>query len=271
MARDDRFEDEKGIDRRTFMKAAVGIGAAGLAGSLVLSGKTLLPPTVTAEGEVNEGFVYAKGDQPNPFGFDALVGKEARPEHFREPWAGVATLWRALFDPDGNQLPGTGFPVLLIRVDPELFRGPAEWLPGEDFLDDLGIVAIWDRCAHLCCFPQWHLDPLPPAYQDYEAARVPRTFLAGQDPIWCRCHNSQYDPVTLVWDIHPNGILYIGTNLAHGPATRGMPAVSVREQGGRLVGSKFLAEAPKPPAAVQQRLRGKVGRIYRDWYFAYCR
>ena len=37
MARDERFPDEVGVDRRTFMKAAIGLGAAGLTGaSLVL-------------------------------------------------------------------------------------------------------------------------------------------------------------------------------------------------------------------------------------------
>lgn len=275
MARDDAFPDEGGIDRRTFMKAAIGLGAAGLTGSLVASGKTLLPPPIQAQGEVNEAFVYAKGDQPSPFGFDRLVGREARVDDFAEPWVGAAVLWRALFDEDNNQIPGTGFPVLLIRVERDLFQYPAEWTPGEDFVDEedtgVSIVAIWDRCVHLCCFPQWHLERLPAAYQDYDAERVPRTLLAGEDPIWCRCHNSQYDPVTFVWDVHPNGALYIGSNLAHGPATRGLPAVSMRDQGGRLVGTRFLADAPVPPADVQERIGGRVAPIYRDWYFAYCR
>jgi Rieske Fe-S protein len=270
MARDDRFPDEKGMDRRTFIKAGVGAGAVALAGTLVASGKSIIPPVPSLEGEVNEGFIFAKGDTPNPFGFDAFAGQEAKAEHFTEPWMGAAALWRALFDPDGNQLPGTGFPVLLIRTDPELFRRPAEWTT-DDYVPDLALVAIWDRCVHLCCFPQWHLESIPPAYQDYEASRVPRTFLAGQDPIWCRCHNSQYDPVTFVWDIHPNGTLYIGANFSHGPATRGLPAISMTESGGRLVGAKFLDDAPKPPQDVVAHFKGKAAKIYRDWYFAYCR
>ena len=272
MTRDERFPDEVGMDRRTFMKAAVGLGAIGLTGSLVASGKSLIPPPIEAQGTVNEGFVYAKADTPNRFGFDAYVGQDARAEHFTKPWEGVATVWRALFDEGGKQIPGTGFPVLLIRVEPDLLRYPAEWIPNEDFVQDVGLVALWDRCVHLCCFPGWHIEGLPSAYKDYEAERFPRTFQAGQDPIWCRCHNSQYDPVTLVWDIHPNGTIYIGGNMAHGPATRALAAVSIKEQGGRLVGSKFLADAPVPPPKAVTALRGRPQKKkFRDWYFAYCR
>lgn len=270
MARDDRFPDEIGVDRRTFIKAGVGIGAVGLTGALVASGKSILPPPIVQEGEVNEGFVYAKGDTPNPFGFDVLAGQDVAVEHFTQPWMGAATLWRALFDPDGNQLPGTGFPVLVIRVDPADFSHPAAWTD-TDFIPDVSLVAIWDRCVHLCCFPQWHLEKLPSAYQDYEVERVPRTFNFGQDPIWCRCHNSQYDPLTFVWDVHPRGTRYIGAKLAHGPATRALAAISIEEQGGRVVGSKFRAKPPAAPPEIATKLKGNDAEEYRDWYFAYCR
>lgn len=270
MARDERFPDEVGVDRRTFMKAAIGLGAAGLTGALVASGKTLVPPAITQEGEVNEGFVFARGDTPDPWGFSTLAGQTAKVEHFTVPWSGTPALWRALFDEEGAQIPGTGFPVLLIKVKPDLLRYPPEWTTG-DFIPNEGIIAIWDRCVHLCCNPQWHLEKLPPAYQDYEASRFPRTSLEGEDPIWCRCHNSQYDPITFVWDVHPNGILYIGANLAHGPATRGLAAVSIAEEGGELVGRKFGAEVPKAPGDVARRLAGRDGDTYKDWYFAYCR
>src|SRR6266571_5398734 len=270
MARDEAWPDE-GVDRRTFMKAAVAIGAAGLAGSLIASGKSLIPPTLVQSGTVNEGFIIAKGDTPNPYGFDALAGQAARVEHFTKTWAGVAATWRALFDDAGAQIPGTGFPCLLIRVDPDLYTHPPEWLPDEDFLATSGIIAIWDRCVHLCCFPQWHLAALPPAYKSYDASRVPRTFEDGQDPIWCRCHNSQYDPVTIVWDVHPNGTIYLGAKMAHGPAKRALAVVSIKSVGGKLEGSKFRAAAPQPPGSVVAELGGHPGQIYRDWYFAYCR
>jgi len=270
MARDDRYPDEGGMDRRTFVKGGLALGTAALAGSLVVSAKTLMPPRIELEGEVSEGFVFAKGDTPNPFGFDQYAGKEAKVEHFAETWAGAATLWRALFDVNGEQIPGTGFPVLLIKVDPELFQAPPEWTAA-DYIADEGIVAIWDRCVHLCCFPQYHLEKLPSAYQDYEASRVPRTFLAGKDPIWCRCHNSQYDPVTFVWDVHPNKVLFIAANLSHGPATRGLPVVSIKEAGGTIVGPNFLAAPPVAPPSVESALGGRSAASYRDWYFAFCR
>ncbi len=267
MARDDRFPDEVGMDRRAFMKAAIAAGAVGLTASLVASGKTLIPPPIEPPGTVFEGFVYAKGDVANPYGFDRLAGQRARPEDFTETWAGAATLWRALFDEDDQQIPGTGFPALLIKVDPALFEHPDEWTD-QDYLAADGIVAIWDRCVHLCCFPQWHLSSLPPAYQDYDASRVPRTLSeAGEDPIWCRCHNSQYDPLTFVWDVHPNGILYVGANMAHGPATRALAAISIEVAGGAIVGKKFTAAPPDPPLA----LAGRKAGTFRDWYFAYCR
>jgi len=270
MARDEAFPDEVGVDRRTFIKAAVGVGALGLTGALVVSGATLVPPAISQQGEVNEGFVFARGDTPDPWGYSGKAGQTAKPEDFQVLWSGAPTLWRALFDEDNNQIPGTGFPVLLIKVDPDLLLYPPEW-SASDFLPDEGIVAIWDRCVHLCCFPQWHGEKLPSAYQDYEAERVPRTFLAGQDPIWCRCHNSQYDPITLVWDVHPNGTVYIGANLVHGPATRALAAVSITDEGGEIVGKKFLEPAPKAPSAVEARLAGQSGKVFRDWYFAYCR
>ncbi len=272
MARDEEFEDERGVDRRTFMKAAVAAGAVGLAGSLIASGKSLLPPTLTAQGTVNNGFIIAKGDTPNPYGFDALAGQEARVEQFTKEWGGVAAVWQAVFDSTGAQIPGTGYPVLLLRVDPDLVLSPPEWVSGQDWISTPGIVAIWDRCVHLCCFPQWHLAKVPPAYQQYDTGRVPRTLTeAGQDPIWCRCHNSQYDPITVVWDVHPSGVIYLGAKMAHGPAKRALPVVSITSQAGKIVGTHFTDPAPVPPASVIHALAGKPGAVYRDWYFAYCR
>src|SRR3972149_5107501 len=144
MSRDERYAADRGVDRRTFVKAALGVGAGGVAGSPVGSGGAPLPPPGQPAGEVNEGFVYAKADIPNPYGFDWYAGEEARVEHFTKPWAGVATLWRALFDDEGAQVPGTGFPVLLIRVDAELLIRPAEWTT-DAYIADEGIVAASER------------------------------------------------------------------------------------------------------------------------------
>ena len=72
--------------------------------------------------------------------------------------------------------------------------------------------------------------------------------------------------------MHPNGTVYMGAKMAHGPAKRALAVVSVKSEGGRIVGKKFLAKAPKPPDEVVASLGGKPGDyIYRDWYFAYCR
>jgi len=55
-----------------------------------------------------------------------------------------------------------------------------------------------------------------------------------------------------------------------------LAAVSISEQGDRIVGSRFTGDAPQPPPEVVRQLKGAVGSakavpIFRDWYFAYCR
>lgn len=207
------------------------------------------------------------GDTPNPYGFDALAGRAARVAHFTDVWMGAPALWRVQRDVDGSPIPGTGFLALLIRVDPGLLRVPAEWVAGEDFIAGPTIVAFWSRCMHLCCFCQWHPQPLPSEVQNYEPDRTPRTFLAGEDPIWCRCHNGQYDPVSLEWDVHPNGIRYVGARWSLQPPTRALPAIAIREEGGRIVGEKWQTRPPQAPSGFPGRDAGS----FRDWYFAYCR
>lgn len=258
-------EAEEGLDRRTLLKAIVAGGIVG-AGATLAASTTISFPEDSID-EPPEPFVYVAGDTPNPFGFDALSGQEARAGDFTEVWMGATALWRSLRGDDGTPVPGTGFPALLIRVDPALLQAPPEWVAGEDFVADPTIVAFWDRCTHLCCFPQWHPDALPSVFQDYETGRTPRTFLAGEDPIWCRCHNGQYDPVTLEWDVHPNGIRYIGARWSHEPVARALPAIAIREEGGRIEGLKWTSAPPRPTA----KIAGRDGGQFRDWYFAYCR
>jgi Rieske Fe-S protein len=253
------------IDRRTLLKAIVAGGVAGAAAAIAASTRVSLPAFETEEPD--EPFIYVAGDQPNPYGFDALAGRDARADDFSQAWMGAAALWRALRDADGTPIPGTGFPALLIRVDPDLLEVPPEWVAGEDFLADPTILAFFDRCTHTCCFPQWHTEVLPSSLRDYEPGRSPRTFLAGQDPIWCRCHNGQYDPLTLEWDVHPDGVRYVGARWSRLPVSRALPAISVREEGGRVVGAKWLEPPPRGPPGLGSR----DAEWFRDWYFAYCR
>ncbi len=268
MAGDDVEERGEGVSRRTLLKAIAAGAAVGVAATVTAT--RLMPPFPARLA--GEGFVYVRGgDVPNPYGFDDLVGQSARVGHFTEVWSGAPTLWRAARDADGVVVPGTGFPALLLRVDPSLLTRPPEWLPGRDFIDNPAIVAIWDRCTHLCCFPQWHPAPLPPVYQDYEAGREPRTYLAGQDPIWCRCHDAQFDPVTLEWDRHPAGTLYVAARWSHGPATRGLPMISIEDRNGEIVGAEFDAVPPLAPSVIVNRLGGRNASAFREWYLAYCR
>ena len=66
----------------------------------------------------------------------------------------------------------------------------------------------------------------PPTYSVY-----------GQDPIFCICHGSQYDPLLLTTNVHPrNGVPYLGATHVHGPTQRALPIVPVRVDGEVLVG-----------------------------------
>ena len=238
-------EDEEpptGITRRQLVKG-VALAGAGLAtASVVVSGKMLLPPPIVLKGELKETFIYAAA-KPSPgevgIWWNDLAGQEVQVGHL-PLWRGAAAVWRGLFDEEDKLILGSGLTSLLIRVPADRFRSPTEFagktirLPATDTDPASVIVGIYDRCVHLCCNPGWHIKPVPEEFKVYLA--TPKTLLYGKDPIWCQCHNSQYDPMTLVWNEHPNGARYIGTRFVHGPATRGLPAVPLRLQGQTLVG-----------------------------------
>src|SRR5437867_315998 len=125
------------------------------------------------------------------------------------------------------------------------------------------IVGLYDRCVHFCCKPGWHVYTVPNTLHNY--VTDPRTFLATdpvsgasvpQDPIWCQCHNSQYDPVTLVHSIHPPpaNVPYIGAQFVHGPASRALPCIPIKLAGSTIEGVYDPDDGGHP-----------------EWYSAYCR
>ncbi len=253
-----------GITRRRSLQLLGLVGAGAVATSLLASAKSLLPPPIACRGEVSNRFYYATPEPGQVVWWKqkGLVRTSARMVDF-DLWQGAAMTWRAVLDELGQPEPGCGFPALLIRVDADkvpVLR-PTDFDPFViDVTEDLGkglqrytFVAIYDRCVHLCCFPGWHFFPVPSSFRDWEPR--PRTFeLAQQDPIWCQCHNSQYDPVTLKKDVHPNGVPYIGATKVHGPAPRALPAIPIKRNGLFIEGIYDPAEGGHP-----------------EWYSAYCR
>ena len=250
--------------RRDFLRATLLAGGAVVAGAAVASAKSLLPPPFEFEGTVENGFRYGHPDNPAAW-YAPLAGQPVRTSDFRL-WQGAATLWRAVFDEAGKQVPGSGFPALMICVEASLVRTPQAFEPYvvRTTVGDVpaAFIAVYGRCVHLCCKPGWHVSPVPGTLHDYVAD--PRTLLATnpvtgapdpQDPIWCVCHNSQYDPVTLVEQAHPppKVVSYIGAQFVHGPATRALPAIPLRAAGTTLQGIYDPADGGHP-----------------EWYSAYC-
>ncbi len=232
--------EERRWTRREWTKFAI---AAGIVGSITSIGATvsgqLLPPPLKFPGELREQIYYTKW--PTAAWWNSRQGRPIRVTDFEE-WQGATGVWRGLFL-DGRWIPGTGYPVLVIRLkyDASEFRIPAELTPPEGYAfayDDpdarIRLVALFDRCTHLCCYPGWHV--IPVAYRDY---RVPSPTYAvyGQDPILCICHGSQYDPLLLTTDVNPkDDAVYLGATHVHGPTQRALPVVAVRSEGGVLVG-----------------------------------
>lgn len=226
-----------------------------LAGVAGLSLGQLLPPPIQFEGEVREQLTYTRF--PTPQWWNSKDGKTMRVADFGV-WQGATGVWRGVFQND-KWIPGTGFPLIAIRVKREdtYFRAPdpksVSPLPeGFGFYYDdpnggaidpqtsepegIRIVVLFDRCVHLCCSPGWHVVTNPPPDRGYVQS-PPTWSVYGLDPVYCVCHGSQYDPLLLTTEINPqNNTPYPGATYVHGPATRALPLIPVRSEGGTLVG-----------------------------------
>jgi len=244
-------EKEKGWTRREWVRLSLTAGALGSIGALggLVTGQ-ILPPPIEFRGEIRESMQYTKFITPQ--WWNARAGTSVKPADFAE-WQGATGVWRGLFQ-DGVYVPGTGLPVLIIRVKREdaLFSFPEESeLPDPVpegfslFYDDpdldaanggTRIVVLFDRCVHLCCYPGWHVVFDPPPQRDY-VAPAPTYEEFNQDPVYCVCHGSQYDPMALVVDLNTrNAARYVGALRVHGPALRALPVIPVKLEAGALVG-----------------------------------
>lgn len=235
--------------RRDWLRAGAIAGIAGVAGAAAgaeLIAPLLAPPT-PATGELRDDFVYTKFSSSQ--WWDNLVGQPARVTDFQE-WQGASAVWRGLFR-EGNWVPGTGLPVLIIRIirDDTYFHPPDSAPYGlppdyslyyDDLARNLRVVVLYDRCTHLCCYPGWHVVTNPPPLRDYAAyGTAPPTYLAyNQDPVYCVCHGAQYDPLLLTADVNPkNGAPFVGARIVHGPGAFALPVIPVRGVDDVLYGS----------------------------------
>ena len=250
----EKEEKERRWTRREWVKLGITAGAIGsIAGLGGLVAGQILPPPYKSEGEVRETIQYTKF--PTPQWWNARAGSAVKVSDFAE-WQGATGVWRGLFQ-NNQYLPGTGFPCIIVRIKrentfftvPKASDMPAALPEGFSlFFDDptldaanggTRIIVLFDRCVHLCCYPGWHVVNNPPPGRDYSAygASPPTYVQFGQDPVYCVCHGSQYDPMVLVVNVNDkNNARYVGAERVHGPAPRALPVIPVKAQGVNLVG-----------------------------------
>src|SRR5437016_6034057 len=217
----EKEEKEKGMTRREWVQLGVGAATvASLAGLGGLVAGQILPPPYKMTGEVRDTIQYTKF--PTPQWWNTKAGTPVKVSDFQQ-WQGATGVWRGLFQ-DTTYVPGTGYPCMIIRIKREsqfFTEPPADQVP-DDFkrlqasdpafklyFDDPAldaanggtrIVVLFDRCVHLCCYPGWHVVNNPPPGRDYSAygASPPTYVQFHEDPVYCVCHGSQYDPMRVV-------------------------------------------------------------------------
>ncbi len=243
-------EKPRGWTRREWVKLSMTLGTVGALGGLggLLTGQ-LLPPPIQASGEVREGLFYTKF--PTPQWWNSKDGTAVKASDFNV-WDGATAVWRGLYQ-NNLLLPGTGFPCIVIRVPysaPEFtFPTQAQMTANgiappptgfEYYYDDptskTKVIVFYDRCVHLCCYPGGHVVTNPPPGRDY-LVPPPTYDVYHEDPIYCICHGSQYDPLLLTINFNPHSnVNYIGATHVHGPAPRALVVIPVKAQSGALVG-----------------------------------
>ncbi len=225
--------DEKGITRRSVLKAGAGAGVAGLAG---LSGyalvRTLTGPLASEVRTVLESFLYVAPtgvEAPVWYEEEGLVGSEAQLNHF-EPGHGAIVNWRVGLDREGEVVQ-RGLPALLIRMEEDALEFP-DGFPRDAFVID-GLYAVFDCCTHACCRPGWQLIPRSRFQQDL-----------GYETVYCPCHDSQYNPRRVAEYTHDpppaaSGAAYLGIykEPTAGPAPRGMPLIPIHLEEDTIVGT----------------------------------
>ena len=237
-------EDPENPSRRSWLKTCMAAGLGAAAGAAVGGLAATLVGPEFERYELREAFSYPPNRSPSGAWWDPLVDQKMKVTDFGL-WQGAPGLWRAMYD-HGKYVAGTGLPVLVVRVprDDAVFVAPTDvtfpsgvHLFFDDAARDIRLVAFWNRCTHLCCRASWHDQPIPDIFRDYTPP-VPTWTVYGQDPIWCMCHDSQFDPMVLIKGIHPLATeQYVGARLVHGPGTDPLPVVPLRTEDDILLGT----------------------------------
>jgi Rieske Fe-S protein len=230
----------KAIRRRDFVKAvAIGGMAAGVgAGALGASMISLLPPAKFEEFVPGSyGFTYTAGVQQAEAWFKPLVGKPVKASDFPLNggalafWVGVPCLkpcWILYLDPAADHVvpaPGGGTQKVAGLSAPE-----------DASLIQYGrgvFVGFYGGCVHACCIPGW------------------KEAYPSLDIFHCTCHNSRYDPWSLVRDVDDKGKEYTGALRTQLPAQRSLPYIPLALGGD---GNTLL---------------GEITEENKDWY-GYC-
>jgi len=234
LSEDNDAETPRPWTRRDLVKLGLAAGGAAAAGGLGvgLAATRLKAPTAPVP-QPQSTIRYTRF--PTDEWWNALEGQSVKVTDFQE-WQGATGVWDGEFV-DGKLVAGTGYPVLIIRVkrDDSVFSAPTDVavpsgfnLYYDDPARDIRIVVVYDRCAHLCCYPGWQVVQNPPPARDYLSS-APTYQVFGIDPIYCLCHGSQYDPMLLVKNLNDkNGVEFVGPSRVHGPASRAIPVFAVR-------------------------------------------
>ncbi|HWM50290.1 MAG TPA: hypothetical protein VNO76_02955, partial [Thermoplasmata archaeon] len=118
----DDEEDQKGMNRREWVKIGLVIGGAAAA---TAGGITLLGPLLRGPGSVpdrTEQIRYTRF--PTPQWWNDREGQPIRATDL-QVWQGATGIWRPVLS-SGKVVPGTGYPVLVIRIkrDDSVFKAP---------------------------------------------------------------------------------------------------------------------------------------------------
>ena len=98
----------------------------------------------------------------------------------------------------------------------------------DDPSQDIQIVALFDRCTHLCCYPGWHVAPEELISHNYTAPD-PTYDVFRQDPVYCICHDVAYDPMVLEVAHNPRSNAdYVGDRQILGPGFGPLPVIPIR-------------------------------------------
>lgn len=213
--------------------AAAGAAASGISAAIL---DYLLPPPVGPVGSLDESMVFAPF--PTAQWWNHLAGQPVKVTDFQNIWDGATAVWRGLFQ-NGQWVAGTGYPVVLIRTvrDSAYYHLPSSASAGlplgfnffyDDPTRDIRIVALFDRCTHLCCYPGWHVVSNPPPSTDYSTYGTysPTYEVYSQLPIYCICHGGEYDPLLLTSGTNPTTqSSYVGADWIYGPVDRPLPLI----------------------------------------------